>query len=369
MLTFKNTIDKQLDYPFPVNSLEELIFFDIETTGFAAEISSVYLIGVVYFQDGHFYTIQWFADTYDSEKKLLTQFFSFLKHYQYLIHYNGTTFDMPYLLKKCKQYNLEFDFSHIISWDIYKLISPYKAYFPIKSLKLKTLETFLNIHRDDTYDGKQLIKIYVDYMKAKFSYDTSQNTLLETLLLHNYEDIVNLLPCCSILFYIDWFQKDPIIQDIQLFGDTLIFHLKHPLAEKILHLYPICSIPAIEAQKNDIYFNSTFSDAKLKVPIYTGELKYFYSNYKDYFYLPKEDTAIHKSVAIYVEKEFREKAKRSNCYIRQTGRFLWQPTSAFTPAFKKEHSSKDTYLSFDDTFLANMALVKKYVQMLLHHFC
>ena len=38
-------------------------------------------------------------------------------------------------------------------------------------------------------------------------------------------------------------------------------------------------------------------------------LKYFYDNYKDYFYLPKEDTAIHKSVATYVDKDFRQKAK------------------------------------------------------------
>ena len=49
---------------------------------------------------------------------------------------------------------------------------------------------------------------------------------------------------------------------------------------------------------------------------------------KEYFYLPAEDTAVHKSVASYVDKEFRQKATKDTCYIKQNGDFLPAYSSA-----------------------------------------
>lgn len=40
-------------------------------------------------------------------------------------------------------------------------------------------------------------------------------------------------------------------------------------------------------------------------------MRHFYSDYKNYYYLPKEDMAIHKSVAAYVDHEYRENARRT----------------------------------------------------------
>ena len=51
-------------------------------------------------------------------------------------------------------------------------------------------------------------------------------------------------------------------------------------------------------------------------------MRHFYSDYKNYYYLPKEDMAIHKSVAAYVDHEYREKCKAYNCYVRKTGTFI-----------------------------------------------
>lgn len=45
------------------------------------------------------------------------------------------------------------------------------------------------------------------------------------------------------------------------------------------------------------YFKGENDTATLKVPLIEEELKYFYANYKDYYYLPEEDVALHKSVA------------------------------------------------------------------------
>uniref|UniRef100_UPI000B13B1EB hypothetical protein n=1 Tax=Clostridium sp. NkU-1 TaxID=1095009 RepID=UPI000B13B1EB len=53
------------------------------------------------------------------------------------------------------------------------------------------------------------------------------------------------------------------------------------------------------------------------IDLYEGELKFFYPDYKNYYYLIYEDKAIHKSVAEYVDKEARTKATAKTCYTRR----------------------------------------------------
>ena len=60
----------------------------------------------------------------------------------------------------------------------------------------------------------------------------------------------------------------------------------------------------------------------MRVPVLQGSLKYFYPDYRNYYYLPEEDRAIHKSVGCYVDSRFREKAKPDTCYVRKEGLFL-----------------------------------------------
>ena len=60
---------------------------------------------------------------------------------------------------------------------------------------------------------------------------------------------------------------------------------------------------------NDIIITGFQKEATINAPIYTEELKFFFDNYRDYYYLPAEDMAVHKSVASYVDKNYREPAK------------------------------------------------------------
>lgn len=76
----------------------------------------------------------------------------------------------------------------------------------------------------------------------------------------------------------------------------------------------------------------------------------FYSDYTNYYYLPFEDRAIHKSVAFYVDKDFRTKAKAANCYSKKTGMFLPQKSEVISPYFKIDYSDKKMYFELDDTF-------------------
>lgn len=73
----------------------------------------------------------------------------------------------------------------------------------------------------------------------------------------------------------------------------------------------------VTASVANCYFRGEGDNATLKVPIYEEELKYFYSNYTDYYYLPTEDVALHKSVAGFVDKEHRIQASAANCYTRK----------------------------------------------------
>jgi len=102
MITIEKDFLFEETYPLSrFGKKDELLFFDIETTGFSGEYHQVYLIGCVYFSDDCARFIQWFADSKDAEPEIIDSFFSFLKGYRKLIHFNGDTFDIPFLLKRC----------------------------------------------------------------------------------------------------------------------------------------------------------------------------------------------------------------------------------------------------------------------------
>ena len=69
MQTFTQTIPLTFKEQLPGKySTDDILFFDIETTGFTARSSHVYLIGCAYY-DGHtFQLIQWFSETTEDEK-------------------------------------------------------------------------------------------------------------------------------------------------------------------------------------------------------------------------------------------------------------------------------------------------------------
>ena len=56
----------EINYPLEkLAPLEQILFLDIETTGFTARTSYLYLIGCAYYKEGCWYTRQWFAQSYD----------------------------------------------------------------------------------------------------------------------------------------------------------------------------------------------------------------------------------------------------------------------------------------------------------------
>ena len=122
---------------------------------------------------------------------------------------------------------------------------------------------------------------------------------------------------------------------------------------------------AISQGINGCYFTGFDLEGTLKVPLYEEELKYFYSNYKDYYYLPIEDNAIHRSVAHFVDKDHRIKATAATCYTRKQSSYLPQWNILFEPFFKKDYHSKELFFELTDEFKRQRGDFSKYANHVL----
>ena len=85
----------------------------------------------------------------------------------------------------------------------------------------------------------------------------------------------------------------------------------------------------------------------------------------DKYHMKKEDMAIHKSVASFVDKEYRENAKASNCYTRKSGKFLPQYNSVMQPEFRKEYKDKISYFEMTDDFCTSDIMLRRYIDHIL----
>lgn len=350
MQIIKNTLSSAIfeDFSCYFNP-EEVCLFDIETTGFSARHTKLYLIGCCYICDGKKQIIQWFNDDGHSEEFILEAFMDFIKSYKYLLHYNGDGFDIPYIEKKCSKFSLNNTMKQLISIDLYKKLKPFKEFMHLDNLKLKSIEQFLGIYREDKYSGGDLINIYNDYLKCP------SEEAFDLLMLHNYEDLEGLFDCFQMLALETLIRPDFTINNLYVKNNNLCFELKIPVNMPKRIIYSSKGI-VISIYKNNIV---------VSVPIIEGILKRFYDNPTEYYYLPSEDRAIHKSVATYVDKSHRIKATRENCYCNTEGIFITQLEGTLTPSYKNEYNDKESYIMLIDSFLDNQTLLYEYITIIL----
>lgn len=341
---------------------EKCLFFDIETTGLSPLASSLYLIGCLHYNaaDKHWEMTQYFADTYRDEEKLLLAFLSKLEQYCHLYHFNGKTFDIPYLLHKCEKYQIELtkhtntilrDKSGLYSIDILAQIRPLKKLLGIQKANQTELERWLGLKREDTYSGGELIPIYSQYMQDQLLHPECAGKLEHLLLLHNHDDLEGLLSVSSIMNYRKLLEADTEIQkylsvtSVQIHDrqtqekaasactenpnglksqQFLLLSFSHqgrlPKTISAAVDYP----SAKEQRESPAACRLTLEEQSgyLEIPLCKAELKYFLPNPEDYYYLPAEDQAVHKSIGKFVEASHRQKATAATCYLKQSASFL-----------------------------------------------
>ncbi|MBQ9341651.1 MAG: ribonuclease H-like domain-containing protein [Lachnospiraceae bacterium] len=286
---------------------EDALFFDIETTGFSARTSSLYMIGCAKRKGDYLNIVQYLAEDKKEEPALLSSFFSQNIGVNSYISYNGNQFDIPYLMEKAGKYNIDTDMFMLPSYDIYKELKPYKDFFKLPDMKQKTLERFLGIERNDLYSGGELIKVYEAYLR---SHDTEEESML---LLHNYEDVLGMIKLLNIKDYLRPLSGEFLYKSASLEKSTDYY------GNEVEELVLIGSIEnevlnQISSCKYGYYISIYDKKIVITSPVKGGKIRVPYKNYKDYVYLISEDMAVLKELATCVDKNNKKRATKENCY-------------------------------------------------------
>ena len=191
---------------------ERVLFWDIETTGFSRKYDSIYLMGYFYWEGRRPMIEQHLASSTADELALLESFLQKMDDYELLVTFNGDAFDIPFVRERLRVMRIPGELRPFSSLDLYKLYRPYASFFRWDSCKLKALERFLGIDREDLMDGGELIEVFYEYSR------TDNKGLEKMLLLHNYEDILNLPVLLRIQKYMD-FLKQETAQSLSLSPD------------------------------------------------------------------------------------------------------------------------------------------------------
>ena len=447
-------IEKVLTQPVPsdiytIGVPEDVLFFDIETTGLSARSAGLYLIGVLTYTDKNWTLLQYFCEDVADEPAVLQAFFELLRTKKILISYNGDGFDIPFLRHMVEQYGLRtprphhstalhdradcpatdgsaiadapplYSFDTVESFDLFKKFRPLKHLLGLPDLKLKSCERFLGIDREDRFTGGELIEVYFEWQKTKAP------ALLDTLLLHNAEDIANLPNLLPLLRYRSLPHSDfqlrahERLQD----GGTPLVHLSFTLLspmspsahapaenatreatearrlhctdagendtrevmagrrqhcsgagengtreatdDRRLH-WPALTLPRPMDLRGDFWaLHAEGSAVELYVQLFEGERKLFFADFEHYYYLPAEDQVIHQSLAEFVDRSARKKACARNCYQRVSGCFLPECSEVYTPTLRAEYRDKLRYAQYSDTLFDDEAKAVTYLKSFL----
>ena len=194
-------IERKLDIePYELKLLEKYLpanhyaVFDIETTGLSPSFSSIILSGFVLVKDGVATLIQYFAETPAQESEVLEATIRLLSGVSFVVTYNGKYFDIPFVIRRCQRYGLEF--TEPFDLDMYVLV---KYYSPIgkilPKLRQKDLEAYAGLSelREDLIGGGDSVTMYDTYQ------NTRSKDLQDKILLHNSDDVEQLFRLMNLL--------------------------------------------------------------------------------------------------------------------------------------------------------------------------
>lgn len=287
MFITQNDINNLTDNHYLNEIYKESIFIDIETTGLSRTYSNIISITVLLFENDTYKIYQIFCQYKVDQPQALKYLKDLIKSKTYIITYNGNSFDIPFLSEKAEQNNINIDFDSLIKIDLYNYIKKFKNNIQTVDLKLKTVEKYFDIERNDTLSGKDVLTLYEAYQlepRKEFSY---------LILKHNYEDVYNLPFVMNNI--IDLFD------DVLYLKDLIITINNKDIAIKKNML--LCKFNVISNISKDFISHSMNYNMKLSLDSQTLEismpLKFFSDeNIKEFYYLDNDEYKIKCFTAI-----------------------------------------------------------------------
>ncbi len=340
---------------------KDYFFFDIETTDLSPKTSYVYLISYMQMEENECILTSLFCENYNEEKELLTYFKDHFDKNKTLVHYNGSTFDIPYLNHKFARHKMNYTLDGCKSLDIYRKLTPYKKYFDTSDLKLKTVEYMAGFNRKDTFSGEELSLLYDELTGMRRLYEISKKTeafdkikaITSCLLLHNTEDIDGLYAIYS---------KCGFMKKLH----DLTFEMT-PFQLIVTIPYAYFPVP-FEADTGLYHIICTEKATEIAVSLHAGTLRYFFDNYKEYTYVSSEDQAMLTSITTGIAKENKQKATRETAYTQKDGIYLPLSKSYVDYAlvnhiylFGNSYKDRHSYVEFKN----DLAFLMDYVKYLV----
>lgn len=338
------------------------VYIDIETTGFSREKHMIYLLGLIYHDGKELVLEQLLCEKDADEYELLYDFNRRIGNTTTLIHFNGDRFDLPFIQHRLSLYGIHDNIPLCRSYDIYKIIQPYRRFLRTDDLKLKTMEVLVGYDRLDPFNGGELIELYMIYKQGN-------DKLLPAILLHNEEDMIGLY----LLNHMDIFMylESSVAFHTTLTTEDAYVSLEAPMPTNDNRYQFYHETPLFQVRCHKDGLSLHFKTA-------TRTLKYFYSNYKEYYYLPVEGYAIHESVAHFVDRSYRKKATKKTAYTLKEDCFIALPFASKhlekllleleipqVPIFQEEYEDDHCYITLEDMINIADSLLRPLVKYLL----
>lgn len=172
--------------------------FDIETTGLSAQRGNKIILTACLIPNSKGVTItQFLAENPYEEDRVIMATMDFLKDesVDYLITYNGASFDIPFMKQRLEMKNLPYVLN-MYEFDLYNFIrSNTGLKSQIGSLSQKNVEQHFGIssNRKDVISGRESVKLFAEYA-------INQDSVIEKIILtHNREDVLQLCHLFNII--------------------------------------------------------------------------------------------------------------------------------------------------------------------------
>jgi uncharacterized protein YprB with RNaseH-like and TPR domain len=175
--------------------LNKCIFLDTETTGLATSGGTfAFMVGIGWFEETHFALRQYFLETPDQEEAMLLDLENLLSLHQFMVTYNGISFDIPILKSRFKYHRIPTTIGNKDQIDLLKYARMLFRY-QFDNRSLKSIESkVLNFSRtEEEIPGYLAPVIYQDYLKTGKIQD------IIGVFYHNEMDVISLAALLRII--------------------------------------------------------------------------------------------------------------------------------------------------------------------------